>query len=75
MSEMVKYCHRMVAKDGFRTWVYSKDSKKLASSWDDYVSLVESGLWFSSKDDIPAPVEHVSRETSKPKPKPRKRKG
>lgn len=73
MSEMVKYCNRLVAKDGFRTWVYSKDSKKLAGSWDEYMTLVGSGLWFSSKDEIPVEVVEVLRETSKPKT--RKRKG
>ena len=72
MSEMVKYCNRLVEKDGFRAWVYSKDSKKLAGSWDEYTTLVGSGLWFSSRDEIPAPVEHVSRETSKPKTRKRK---
>ena len=72
MSEMVKYCNRLVEKDGFRTWVYSQDSKKLVNSWDDYLSLVESGLWFSTKQDIPVEVKKVSRETSKPKPRKRK---
>jgi hypothetical protein len=67
MSEMVKYCGRTVPKEGFRVWVHGKDSvKKLADSWDDYMMLVESGLWFSSTSDVPS---------EKPKAKARKRKG
>ena len=46
------YLGRIVSKKYFRTFVYAPDgSKKLVESWDDYEKHMESGLWFSTKED------------------------
>lgn len=48
----VFYQGRWVDKENFRAFVYSADSQKLANSYQEYHQLIESGLWFSSKDEI-----------------------
>ena len=47
MSEYIKYMGRIVRKEGFRVYVYSNEGEsKLANSHDEYIKLVESGIWF-----------------------------
>ena len=46
------YQGRWVNKDKFRAYVYNGETKKLANSYKEYADLIESGLWFSSADDI-----------------------
>lgn len=41
----VLYLGRWVSKEHFRAFVYGKDEKKLAKSYDEYCSLISSGLW------------------------------
>lgn len=58
------YLGRMVSKEHFRAFVYSMDgSQKLVESWDDYEQHMESGLWFSTKEDATAriPAEKPKR--------------
>lgn len=46
------YLGRWVDKEHFRAFVYAEDgSERLADSYDEYQSLIESGLWFSVKPD------------------------
>lgn len=52
----VNYLGRWVDKKHFRTFVYNKTEQKLATSYDEYLKLIESGLWFSQKEE----VENVS---------------
>ena len=48
----VMYQGRWVSKDYFRVFVYSEIGQKLANSYDEYTKLIESGLWFSAKENI-----------------------
>jgi hypothetical protein len=44
-DSQVLYMDRWVSRTHFRTFVYNKDSKKLAKSYDEYSNLIGSGLW------------------------------
>lgn len=58
------YLGRIVSKENFRTFVYATDgSKKLVESWAEYERHMESGVWFSMKEDAMAriPVEKPKR--------------
>lgn len=48
----VLYQGRWVNRDHFRAFVYNEKEQKIANSYDEYTKLIESGLWFSSKEDI-----------------------
>ena len=64
----VLYLNRWVSKNNFRAFVYKENEQKLANSYDEYLKLIESGLWFSSKDEINQEVEKpVKRSSRKPK--------
>lgn len=56
-GESVVYCGRLVPVEGFRTFVYDFSGKqKLVNSYLQYEEAIQSGLYFSKKDKIPAPV-------------------
>jgi hypothetical protein len=55
----VLYQGRWVSRAHFRVFVYNADGQKLANSYDEYSNLIESGLWFSSKEEI-APKQPVN---------------
>lgn len=58
------YLGRIVSKQHFRTFIYASDgSKKLVESWDEYEKHMESGVWFSTKEDAKAriPVQKPKR--------------
>lgn len=57
----VMYLTRWVSRNNFRAFVYNETEQKLANSYDEYTSLIESGLWFSQKED-------VGKEVVQPKP-------
>lgn len=64
----ILYLDRWVSKSNFRAFVYKENEQKLANSYDEYSKLIESGLWFSSKDEINKEVEKpVKRSSRKPK--------
>jgi len=49
-DEQFYYLGRWVNKSQFKAFVYNeKDESKLANSYDEFESLVSSGLWFSEK--------------------------
>ncbi len=48
----VLYHKRWVSRDHFRVFVYNESGQKLANSYDEYNKLIESGLWFSTKNEI-----------------------
>lgn len=49
-NEMVKYDNRIVPKQGFRAFVYNVDGqRRMANSWNEFESYVQTGIWFSSK--------------------------
>lgn len=60
-ESQVLYQGRWVDKKNFRAFVYNSNCEKLANSYDEYASLIESGLWFSTKEDV-KPVEEVKPE-------------
>jgi len=43
------YLGRWVDKSSFRTFVYDGKGKKLANSYQEYIALIESGLWFNTE--------------------------
>ena len=48
------YLGRWVDRKNFRAFVYNeKNEEKLADSYQEFEDLISSGLWFSSKDNIP----------------------
>lgn len=51
-DSQVFYQGRWVSRAHFRAFVYNGETQKLANSYDEYVRLIESGVWFSSKEDI-----------------------
>ena len=52
------YLGRIVEKEHFRTFVYAPDGKqKLVESWDEFERCMESGLWFSTKEDATTRIE------------------
>lgn len=48
----VLYQGRWVDKDNFRVFVFNATDKKLVNSYEEYSDLIESGLWFSSIEEI-----------------------
>jgi hypothetical protein len=45
-----QYLGRWVNKENFRAFLYNeKGDQKLANSYNDYESLIASGIWFASK--------------------------
>jgi hypothetical protein len=53
--EQVVYQGRWINKSPFRSFVYSKDSAKVAESWDEYQRLLDSGVWFATLEEAKAP--------------------
>ncbi len=64
-TPQVFYQGRWVDRGHFRTFVYGKNGKKLANSYDEYSSLIESGLWFSTEEEINKVVEVPQEDESK----------
>jgi hypothetical protein len=80
-GEIVIYNGRPIPKEGFRTFVYGpNDAQRLVESWEEYEANIASGVWFSSKEQVIAPLPVVSSapilEELKPKEeKPLKKRG
>lgn len=51
-SEQVLYKGKWVDRKYFRAYVYNVSGQKLANSYKEYSELIESGLWYSCKEDI-----------------------
>jgi hypothetical protein len=57
------YCGRWVDKKHFRAYVYSRDGKKIANSYQEYIELTATGLWFDEP-----PKKEVNQDArTKPK--------
>lgn len=67
------YCGRWVNKAHFRAYVYGKDIKTIANSYDDYTAYIATGVWFDDppvNEPINEPiVEEVKDDTTQPKRK------
>lgn len=64
MNDQFMYQGRWVPKAHFRAFVYGESGQKLAKSYEEYTKLIESGLWFPSKD---VDMEIKPRKIRKPK--------
>ena len=51
-NPQVLYQGRWVARETFRAFVYNSEAQKLVNSYKEYSDAIESGLWFSSKEDV-----------------------
>ena len=51
-TPQVFYQGRWVDRNHFRVFVYQKSAKKLANSYEEYISLIESGNWFSTEEEV-----------------------
>ncbi len=51
-SPQVMYQGRWVNREHFRAFVYNADQKKLANSYQEYSELIESKLWFSTREEV-----------------------
>lgn len=74
-EEMVIYNGKPFPKKGFRAFIYAKDgSQKLANSWIEFEEALQSGLWFSKKENVNAVITDAYIEEKKAEsPKKRKR--
>jgi hypothetical protein len=62
--DQFQYLGRWVDKAHFRAFVYDKkNGQKLANSYNEYESLIASGLWFASKEDA-SKVERKQKNDS-----------
>lgn len=60
-DDQASYLGRWVDKSSFRAFVYDeKGEQKLAESWNQFESLIASGIWYATKSD-------ASRKTEKKK--------
>jgi len=64
--QQVLYLNRWVSKDHFRVFVYNETSQKLANTYDEYIKLIDSGEWFSSKEEV-KPKDEPLKPGRKPK--------
>jgi hypothetical protein len=49
-GENALYLGKIVDKKHFRVFVYASDGKtRLVNSWDEFESLMKTGLWFASR--------------------------
>lgn len=67
-EETVVYNGRIFPKKGFRAFVYAKDgSQKLMNSWDQYEEAIQSGTWYSRKENVNAIISDAYIEEKAPK--------
>lgn len=60
-SEQIFYLGRWVDRKYFRAFVYNKDGEKLANSAEEFESLINSGIWFDSKESIPVDTQKIRK--------------
>ena len=63
----VMYLGRWVSRNNFRAFVYSENGQKLANSYDEYIKLIESGSWFSCREDMGKEHEPIVKKSRKAK--------
>jgi hypothetical protein len=53
-EETVLYQGRVIPKSPFAVYIYGPDNtQKGVYSWEEYQKEISSGLWYSSKEDVP----------------------
>lgn len=61
------YLGRIVSKDNFRAFIYAPDgSQRLVESWEEFEANMQSGVWFSTKEDAKASIA-IPEVNEKPK--------
>ncbi len=63
----VMYLGRWVNRNNFRAFVYNKNGQKLANSYDEYIKMIESGSWFSCREDMKHESESLVKKSRKAK--------
>ena len=62
------YLGKIVDKKHFRTFIYSADgSSKVVNSWEEYEQHMETGIWFSSLDEVDSSDKKKESKKSKVK--------
>lgn len=59
IDTQVLYLGRWVPREHFRAYVYSDKGKKLIESYEEYISAIASGEYFSESDLVPYSGEKV----------------
>jgi hypothetical protein len=65
-SGQVEYLGRWVDKQNFRVFVYNEKEQRLASSYEEFINLTSSGLWFESKE-AALNAKNLEKKTQKSK--------
>ncbi len=54
LLDHVLFKGKMVPKANFRTFLFNKKGEQcLANTWDEYQNRIESGIWFSERQEKP----------------------
>lgn len=53
LDKQIKYLGKWVNREHFRVFVYNAEGQTLAKNAEEYESLIHSGLWFDSVENIP----------------------
>lgn len=62
-NKQVKYLDRWVESDNFRAFVYKgSNESKLANSYDEFQLLIQSGIWFDCKENVPKDDKKQTRK-------------
>jgi hypothetical protein len=59
----VLYLGRFVSREHFCAFVYNSTGQRLVKSYDEFSSLISSGVWFAEQKDVPA--AKVDKESDK----------
>lgn len=63
-SGQFQYLDRWVDKKTFRAFVYDKNgNEKLADTYDEFLELTSSGIWFDKKPEITLEITPKTRKT------------
>jgi len=64
VKKQVMYLGRWVDRENFRAFVYKIGKEaKLAKSYDEFESLIATGIWFDSIENVPKEEVKLSRKT------------
>ena len=65
-DSQVLYLGRFVSREYFCAFVYNSTGQKLVKSYDEFSTLISSGVWFAEHKDIPEPkVDKESEDVDK----------
>jgi len=61
VKQQVMYLGRWVGKEHFRAFVYRENEQKLAESYEEFESLLATGTWFDSKENIKSDSQKIRK--------------